>query len=69
MIQLLIDIRGERIEWRLRKLNVAHMARDRGIWAWSRSGWVVLDDEPMSDRAALSAALQAVLDRLGEREH
>lgn len=68
MIQLLIHTSEGVVTWRLVKLRPAHLWRSQGSRYWERSGEVALDQEPLSDREALTAALTAILNRLGERE-
>lgn len=69
MIILSCYIVDGHVAWQLYKVNPSHQWRARGPRAWERRGEVVLEDEALNDRQALRAALQAVLDRLGEREH
>lgn len=67
MLSLQIWMREDRIEWVLRKMRIGAAVRALGIFAWERRGFVVLDEQPLSDRQALSVALKAIQDRLGER--
>lgn len=69
VIQIQVYVSNGLVIWRLYKIRPARDWRSMGPWYWERRGEVELGQEPLSDRAALTAALTAMLTRLGEREH
>jgi hypothetical protein len=55
------------VAWRLVKIRPASSWRAMGPYYWERKGDVPLSGDAKSDRELLTAALTAVLNRLGER--
>lgn len=67
MIQLLVYAQEDTVVWTLVALRPAHEWRTKGSRYWERRGEISLDEPAESHRQLISAALQAVQDRLGER--
>lgn len=67
MIHLSIYMVDGAVVWSMRKLRPAREWRTLGSRYWERRGEVVLDEPATSDRELLTAALQAIQARLGER--
>lgn len=68
MMQLSLYCVDDYVKWRLVKIRPAHLWASQGPWYWERRGEVKLEPEALSDREALTASLNAVLMRLGERK-
>lgn len=67
MLHLNVWLTDSGVAWHLVKVRPAREWRAAGPWYWERRGHVNLDEAPTSDRQVIRAALQAVMDRLGER--
>lgn len=67
MIQLIVYMHEDVVVWRMIKMRPAHEWRALGPTYWERRGDVYLEETPTSDREMISAALRAIMDRLGER--
>lgn len=69
MIVLYMYMSDDAVVWSMHKPRPASQWLSQGVRYWERSGLVKLEPEPTSDRELLTAALKAINDRLGEREH
>jgi hypothetical protein len=67
MLHLSIYVVNDVVVWRLWKPRPAAQWRTLGPSYWERRGEVVLTDDERTDRQLLTAALEAIQNRLGER--